>query len=51
MTTISYGLMNRTSELTLTNITLSAIGTYVCQATNGITSTTSSATLKVLSEL
>ena len=51
MTTISLGLMNQTNELTIMSITLLAAGTYVCEATNGVTSTsTSSATLTVLSE-
>ena len=51
MTTISLGLMNQTNELTIMRITLLAAGTYVCEATNGVTSTrTSSATLTVLSE-
>ena len=51
MTTISLGLMNQTNELTILSITLLAAGTYVCEATNGVTSTrTSSATLTVLSE-
>ena len=43
--------MNQTNELTVMSTTLLATGTYVCQATNGATSTTStSATLTVLSE-
>ena len=51
VTTISLGLMNQTNELTIMSTTLLATGTYVCQATNGITSTTSSsASLTVLSE-
>ena len=42
VTTISLGQMNQTNELTIMSTTLLATGTYVCQATNGVTSTTSS---------
>ena len=52
LSTLSLGLMNQTSKLTLISVHLSATGTYVCQVTSGVTSTTSSsATLTVLSEL
>ena len=52
LSSFSLGIMKRTSQLIILNVTLLAEGTYVCQATNDLTgsATISSATLTVLSE-
>ena len=48
---LGSGTMNSTSQLTVLDVRLSVTGqTFVCQATSGVTSATSSATLTVLSE-
>ena len=45
------GTMNQTSVLTVTKALFSDAGTYVCRASSGVTSDTSSALLTVLSKL
>ena len=45
VTTLSSETMNQTSELTVMNVTISDVGTYVCQANSGATTDTSSAVL------
>ena len=45
------GTMNQTSVLTVTKVLLSDAGTYLCQASSGVTSDMSSASLTVLSKL
>ena len=48
VTTLSSGTLNQTSKLTVISVTLSDAGTYLCQASGGTTTDSSSAILTIL---
>ena len=45
--TLSSGILNHSSKLTVISVTLSDVGTYVCQASGGTTTDSSSAILTI----
>ena len=46
--TLSSGILNQTSKFTVISVTLLDVGTYVCQASGGTTTDSSSAILTAL---